>query len=75
MKTQINKALQFNFIFMLLFFNSCKEEVYETKIQFFEWEMEDLESPSLDRYLLDSLVGKINDSTFYGVDAVILVKD
>lgn len=60
---------------MLLFFGSCKEQASENEIQSFEWKIEDFEESGLNKNILNSLIENINDSTFYGVDAVIFVKD
>jgi CubicO group peptidase (beta-lactamase class C family) len=60
---------------MLIFFGACKKQALENEFQSFEWEMEPLERSGLDEKVLSALVDNIKDSTFYGVDAILFVKN
>ncbi|SMG49160.1 CubicO group peptidase, beta-lactamase class C family [Marivirga sericea] len=75
MRTHINKVIQLFPFLLLIFFSACKNQTSENGNQSFEWAIESPENSGIDEKILNSLVGKIKDSTLYGVDAIILVKN
>lgn len=64
-----------NLLFFIFFFSSCNQNSSDNKNNDFKWEFETLESLTTNKNLLEDFKAKIQDSTLYGVDALVIVKD
>lgn len=75
MPTSITKPIHLNILVILIVLGACKNQNSEQQIQSFEWEIESPAKASINEELLNDLINKVKDSTLYGVDAIILVKN
>lgn len=75
MTTQKNKAINLSLLFLLICFGACKQKTTEKKNLPFTWQIEPPEKLGLDKNILNEFVENIKDSTLYGVDALLIVKN
>ncbi|MBC9795092.1 serine hydrolase domain-containing protein [Sinomicrobium weinanense] len=74
MTIQRNKVINLGLFFLLILVGACKQKRIES-IPAFTWKTESPEKLGLDKNVLNKFIADIKDSTLYGVDALVVVKN